>query len=109
MLALRTVEPGGGGAVDENGVGWGRGVGGGDGHEARVDAGHTVVVERDGLAGVVEVGLGHGVVLGVELELDHVAYVGFEVVGGECEGSIASDVDDVGCDRGGGCDELVSV
>jgi len=48
------------------------------------------------LAGCVEGGLGYGVVGGCELELDHVADGGFDVVGEVGEGSVGgADLDDV--------------
>ncbi len=61
-----------------------------DGHMPRMDSRQVpsrvlsvgVVAERE--AGCVEGGLGHGVVTDAELELDHVADGGFEVVGCEC-------------------------
>jgi hypothetical protein len=89
MLPLRAVDPHGLRVVDEDRVCRDRHVGRGDGHEAREDAGQ-VRVHADGLAGVVEVGLRDGVVFGHELELNHVAFLGGDVVGAVGEGAVAA-------------------
>jgi len=59
----------------------------GNRHEAGEEP-SDVGVLFDGLAGLVEGGLRYGVVFGVELELDHVAYCGYNVVGEELGCSI---------------------
>lgn len=98
MLSLTTIEPHGCSGVYHHGVSRGGSGGSSDGHEAGVDAGE-VGVHGDGLAGSVEGGLRDGVVVGGELELDHVADGGFDVVGVVGKGSIAgADLDDVDCD-----------
>ena len=107
MLALAAVEPDGRRSVldlvHEDGGGGGRGVRGGD--EARVEA--TV----HGLAGLVEGGLDDRVVLGPEVERDHVALGGLDGVGLEDDVAVlVTDGDGVlggqdGASHGGGRDE----
>lgn len=104
MRALAAVEPQGLGVVDENGV---------DGHLAEVAAllsrheagldssdGGAVGGLGDGHAGLVKVGLGDGVVAGPELELDHAAGGGCDLlgpvlVGGDVVDRVVADVDDL--------------
>jgi hypothetical protein len=88
MLGFRTVDPHWFCVVDEDGVGWDGHVCGGDGHEAGEDAGYVGAVHADRLAGVVEVGLRDGVVLGHELELYHVTLGSGDVVGAVGEGTV---------------------
>ena len=85
MLALRAVEPDRRRAVDHHGVGWHLGCPHRHGLEAGEEARgvrHDVV---DGNARLGEGGLGDGVVASHELELDHVAHGGLDVVGAELE------------------------
>lgn len=69
------------------------------GDEAGVEA-SDVAVHGDGLAGLVEGGLGDGVVARGELELHHLADIDPDVVGRECEAAVQGDCDDgspLGC------------
>lgn len=93
---LSAVDPHGGGAVDLNGEGGNhaRLHGHGRGHEARVNTSGVGVEHADRSARVVEVGLRNGVVASQEMELDKVALVDPDVVGGERPGAIPSDIDD---------------
>lgn len=83
MASLGAVDPERGGVVDLDGVGGDHasGLRGSDGHEARVEASHVAHDAVDGLARLVEGGLGDGVVASNELELHHVACSGLDVVG----------------------------
>lgn len=66
------------------------------GHETAVETSCAGCVHGDGLARLREGGLCHGVVVGRELELHHVADGGFDVVGRVGEGAVcAADFHDV--------------
>lgn len=52
-----------------------------DGYRVRVDIGDVIVDFVDGCVDVVEVGLGDGVCVGLELELDYVIGSGFDFFG----------------------------
>ena len=98
MLALRAVDPHGLGVIDHDGVGWDIGGIGGDGHETREDAG-KVRMHVDGLTGVIEVGLGDGVVLWHELELHHVTLGRDDIIGPVSQAAVrVADGDDVDVD-----------
>lgn len=88
MASLRAIDPDRRRAVNHNAVCRRRRGRGTDGHEARVEALGAGRVERDGLAGLRKGGLRDGVVVGRELELHHVADVGFDVVGRVAERAI---------------------
>lgn len=83
MATLGAVDPQRSGVVDLDGVGGDHagGLRGSDGHVARVEASHVGHDAVDGPAGLVEGRLGHGVVTGNELELNHIAHSGLDVVG----------------------------
>lgn len=83
MATLRAVNPQRSGVVDLDGVGGDHasGLRGRDGHVAGVEASHVGHDAVDGLARLVKGRLGHGVVAGNELELNHVACSGLDVVG----------------------------
>ena len=96
MLPRGAVDPDGLGVVDHDAVRVddSRGHGGLCVLEPGVET-RGVAVQADGLAGLVEGGLGDGVVAGEELELHHVAHGGLEVVRREGEGAVLADADDV--------------
>lgn len=103
MLPLTAVQPHGRGVVDHDGVRGCRGSRERGGHEARVDALDGRGDVLDGRAGRVKGRLRDGVVGGCELELDHVAYSGFQIVGREGEGAVErADADDVDSGTSGG-------
>lgn len=111
VTALGAVEPDGAGVVDHDAVDGDltrlHGVHGGD--VASVDTDGRSVNGRDGSAGLVEGGLGDGVVSSHELELDHGADGGGDLVGRE-EGSggtvgVHTDEDGDDLDRRGGTEE----
>ena len=85
MPALGAVEPHGVGVVDEDGEDGHHALVGArsSGKESRVEA-RDVAVHGDRLAGLVEGGLGDGVVAREELELDRLTNVDPDVVGREC-------------------------
>lgn len=89
-VGLRAVEPDGLGVLDDDLEHVGAlGVVGGKvepGEEARVVVGLGV---HERLAGVVEGRLGHRVVLGRKVPLDHVAHLGHDVVGLKAQGAAA--------------------
>lgn len=95
--ALGAVQPEGSGVVDLDGVGGDHAHRRRGGHrlETRVEA-SSVAVHGHGLAGLVEGGLGHGVVAGEELELHELAGRGLDIAGGEGEGAVLGDGDDPG-------------
>jgi len=96
MASLRAINPNRSRVINRNSV-CGRGRGRGtDGHEAGVETNSARRVESDGLAGLCEGRLSDSVVVGRELELDHVAYRGFDVVGAVGEGAVCvADLHDV--------------
>ena len=81
MAGLRAVDPDGRRVINHDGVCRCRRRGAGYGHEAGVETDCAGHVERDRLAWLCKGGLCDGVVIGRELELHHVADVGFDVVG----------------------------
>lgn len=90
VTTLRAVDPQRGGVVDLDGVGGNHasGLRGSNGHEAGVEASNVAHDAVDGLARLVEGRLGHGVVTGNELELNHIARSGLDVVGREGQGVV---------------------
>lgn len=101
VLALGAVQPHGGGALDLDGEDGdlALGGGGGDGLVSGVDALGGGVDVLDGDARVVEGGLDNGVVAAAELELDHGADGGVDLVGEELEGVVGrGDGDDLDVD-----------
>lgn len=99
MLALGAVHPDGLGVIDRDGVDRGHSHGGAGGGrlEPGVEARDVLVVQGDGLAGIVKGRLRDRVVACDKLELHHVADGGLDVVGRELERAV-----DAYCD----CDHL---
>lgn len=107
--ALAAEEPHRLGVVDHDGKDGNLALGytGGDGLVRREDTQGAGVDLLDGLARVVEVGLGDGVVTSKELELDHGARLSLDLLGPELEASgvvdgVAADGDDLDVDGCGG-------
>ncbi len=80
MLGLGAVDPYRRSIVNHDGVCWCGCRGGGHGHETRVEAHCTGGVQGDRLAWLREGRLRDGMVVGGKLELNHVAYIGLDVV-----------------------------
>lgn len=98
MTTLRAVDPQRSGIVDLDGVGGDHasGLRGRDGHVAGVEASHVGHDAVDGPARLVKGRLGHGVVAGNELELNHIAHSGLDVVGRVDQGVVGrADRDDL--------------
>lgn len=93
---LRAVDPDGGGVVDGDGVCGGIGGASCDGDEAGEET-SDVAVHGDGLAWLVEGGLGDRVVATGELELHHVSHGSLDIVGavgdGTARGANGDDMD----------------
>lgn len=93
--ALCAVDPDWGGVVDEDAES--RGHPGGRasrcGLEARVEASDVGAVLSDGLAGLGEGRLGHGVVSASKLELYDVSDGSGNLLGGECLSAVCTDGD----------------
>ena len=83
VLALAAVQPDRPGVVDHDGEDGdlAHGQAGSDGLEARVDSGDARVDRRDGRAGLLKRRLGDGVVSSAELELNHGANGGCDLLG----------------------------
>ena len=106
MLALGAVDPEGVRVVDHDGEDGdlAHGLAGGDGLVARVDSEDALVDGRDGQARVVKVGLRHRVVAAAELELDHGADGGGDLLRRELERAVGgADRDDLDID---GCESV---
>ena len=88
MHSLGAIQPNRRCVVNHDRVCWRRRCCGGDWHEPRVEAGGARHVHCDGLTGLREGGLCHGVVVGRELELYHVADIGLDIVRAVGQGAV---------------------
>lgn len=98
MATLRAVHPQRRRGVDLDRVRGNHagGLAGGNGHVTGVEASDVGHDRVDGSAGLVEGGLGHGVVARHKLELDHVANGGLDIIGREGQGTVGgTDGDDL--------------
>lgn len=88
MHSLGAIQPNRRCVVNHDRVCWRRRCCGGDWHEPRVEAGGAGHVHCNGLTGLREGGLCHGVVVGRELELYHVADIGLDIVRAVGQGAV---------------------
>lgn len=105
MLSLRAVDPEWRGVVDHDAKyrGLSLGLAGRSRLEAGVEARDVGAVHADGLAGLGEGRLGRGVVATNELELNHIARVGRNLLGLESRTTVTDSDNDHFCAGGLGC------